>query len=185
MGCRNFLTLSVHGAWWYEPGLWQNFILDPPGSASPTGGIAAVSHNDQSMEVWCVDSQGSIEGHWWSSGKTSWIAPPGSAALNSRVRAHSKYEDTMEIFWIGPAGSVEGVFWYTGKNWTRWQPAPPGSAVPSGLTAVSRSTQRQKIWWTGPSTGQSILEPATMKLRDKRKELIFIKLLERTELDEQ
>jgi len=43
---------SVQDAFWYQGGQWQRFELAPAGSASTSGGIAAVSRIPSSMEVW-------------------------------------------------------------------------------------------------------------------------------------
>ena len=56
---------SVQGAFWYEGGSWQPYQLAPRGSASPLGGIAAVSRIPNSMELWYVGAQGSIQDAYW------------------------------------------------------------------------------------------------------------------------
>jgi hypothetical protein len=45
---------SVQAAFWYEGGQWQRYELAAADSASPNGGIAAVSREPISMEVWWV-----------------------------------------------------------------------------------------------------------------------------------
>jgi hypothetical protein len=58
---------SVWDESWYDvpPRRWQPHRLAGPGSASTTGGIAAVSRIPGSMEVWWVAPDGSVQGDKW------------------------------------------------------------------------------------------------------------------------
>lgn len=59
---------SVQGAYWYDGGNWGRYELAPAGSASTTGGIAAVSRIPGSMELWFVGANGSVQDHFWYDG---------------------------------------------------------------------------------------------------------------------
>ncbi|MGX9728558.1 MAG: hypothetical protein ACTFAK_14960 [Candidatus Electronema sp. VV] len=51
----------MQAAYWYEGGQWQRYELAPAGSASVNGGIAAVSRIPNSMEVWWIGANGSVQ----------------------------------------------------------------------------------------------------------------------------
>ena len=51
---------SIQGAYFYDGSGWGRYELAPAGSASPSGGIAAVSRIPASMEVWFVGADGSV-----------------------------------------------------------------------------------------------------------------------------
>jgi hypothetical protein len=44
---------------------WRQFEIAPAGSASPNGGITAVSRIPNSMEIWWVGANGSIQDAFW------------------------------------------------------------------------------------------------------------------------
>ncbi|PEE02922.1 hypothetical protein CON86_28420, partial [Bacillus pseudomycoides] len=57
----------------------------PAGNASTTGGITAVSRIPNSMEVWWIGANGSVQDAFWYEGQP-WrrqeIAPAGSASTS-------------------------------------------------------------------------------------------------------
>jgi hypothetical protein len=59
---------SVQDAYWYAGQPWRQFQLAPAGSASTTGGIAAVSRETDSMEVWWAGPDGSVQDAYWYAG---------------------------------------------------------------------------------------------------------------------
>jgi hypothetical protein len=75
---------SVNDNYWYDGGTWNGFQIAPPGSASTSGGITAVSRIPNSMEIWWIGANGSVNDNYWYDGGT-WngfqIAPPGSSRL--------------------------------------------------------------------------------------------------------
>ncbi|MGE0690632.1 MAG: hypothetical protein AB7O87_08555, partial [Candidatus Nitrosocosmicus sp.] len=83
---------------------WQNFELPNSNNASRNGGIAAVSRIPNSMEVWWIGANGSVEGSFWYEGG-NWtryqIAPNGSASPNGGIAAVSRIPNSMEVWWIG------------------------------------------------------------------------------------
>jgi hypothetical protein len=132
---------------------WNKFSLPSTGVVSPKTGVAAVSRIPNSMELWYVGAQGSIEDSFWYDGG-NWqhfqLAPPASASLTSGIAAVSRISNSMEMWHIGLQGSIEDHFWYDGANWQTFQLAPPGStALTSHIAAVSRIPNSMEIWWIG------------------------------------
>ena len=144
---------SIEDAFWYDGGNWQHFQLAPPGSASPAGGIAAVSRIPNSMELWWIGGDRSVQGAFWYEGG-NWqryqLAPPGSASLTGGIAAVSRIPNSMELWYVGAQGSIEDCFWYEGGDWQHFQLAPPGSAaLTSGIAAVSRIPNSMELWYVG------------------------------------
>jgi outer membrane protein assembly factor BamB len=144
---------SVQDAYWYDGQPWQQFELAPAGSASVTGGIAAVSRIPNSMEVWWVAPDGSVQDAYWYDGQP-WqrfqLAPAGSASLQGGIAAVSRVANSMEVWWVGSNGSVQDAYWYDGQPWQRFQLAPAGSvSLQGGIAAVSRIPTSMEVWWVG------------------------------------
>jgi Trypsin-like peptidase domain len=132
---------------------WRRFELAPAGSASVNGGIAAVSRIPNSMEVWWIGANGSVQDAFWYEG-AQWrrfeLAPAGSASVNGGITAVSRIPNSMEVWWIGANGSVQDAHWYDGSPWRRFELAPAGSAsTGSGIAAVSRIPNSMELWWIG------------------------------------
>ena len=102
-----------------------------PAAAGSGGRMAARSRIPNSMEVWWVGADGSIQDSFWYDGAT-WqrftLAPAGSAALGSRVAAVSRIPNSMELWWVRADGSIQDAFWYDGATWQQFTLAPAGSA---------------------------------------------------------
>jgi hypothetical protein len=134
---------------------WRRFPIAPTGSASLDGGITAVSRIPNSMELFWVGANGSVEDAFWYEGQVGWqrfpIAPAGSASLGGGITAVSRIRDSMELFWVGGNGSIEDAFWYEGMDrWGRFAIAPAGSASPKGgIAAVSRIPNSMELFWIG------------------------------------
>ena len=94
---------------------WQRFTPAPAGSASATGGITAVSRIPNSMEVWWIGQDGSVQDSFWYDG-SQWqrftLAPAGSASATGGITAVSRIPNSMEVWWIGQDSSVQDGFWY-------------------------------------------------------------------------
>ena len=92
---------------------WNKFSLPSAGIASLKTGVAAVSRIPNSMELWYVGAQGSIEDCFWYDGG-NWqafqLAPPASASLTSGVAAVSRISNSMEMWYVGLQGSIEDRF---------------------------------------------------------------------------
>src|SRR5258708_27037206 len=75
----------------HSQGPWQRQQLAPPGSASTTSGITAVSRIPTSMEVFWIAPDGSVQDAYWYQGNGPWqqrqLALPGSASLYAGITA--------------------------------------------------------------------------------------------------
>ena len=135
------------------PATWRRFELASAGSASTSEGIKTVSRIPNSMEVWWIGANGSIQDAYWYEG-SQWqrfeLAPAGSASASGGITAVSRIPNSMEVWWIGADGSVQDAYWYEGGQWQRYELAPAGSASASGgITAVSRIPNSMEVWWIG------------------------------------
>ncbi|MEH1903101.1 MAG: hypothetical protein V7L04_17235, partial [Nostoc sp.] len=67
--------------------------MAPAGSASINGGITAVSRIPNSLEVWWIGGNSSIQDAYWYEG-SQWqrfeLAPAGSASINGGITAVSR-----------------------------------------------------------------------------------------------
>jgi hypothetical protein len=92
--------------------MWNRFTLAGARSASVGGGIAAVARVPNSMEVWWVGTEASVQGAYWYEGQ-SWkryeLAPAGSASGDGSITAVSRIPDSMEVWWVGTDASVRGA----------------------------------------------------------------------------
>ena len=132
---------------------WAQFSLAPTTSAAMASRIAVVSRIANSMELWWIANDGSVQGAYWYQGST-WqryeLAPAGSASLNGGIAAVSRIPTSMELWYIGQDGSVQDHFWYQGGNWGAFQLAPAGSAsLNGGIAAVSRIPTSMELWYVG------------------------------------
>jgi hypothetical protein len=134
---------------------WNTFELAPGGSASPTSAISSVSRIPNSMELWWVGTNGSIQVAYWYDGDV-WhryeLAPAGSASTAGGITAVSRIPNSLELWWIGSNGSVQASYWYEGDVPHRYELAPAGSASTiSGISAVSRIPNSMEVWWVAPN----------------------------------
>ena len=132
---------------------WNQFPLAVAGSGATSSRVAAVSRIPNSMELWYVGAQGSIEDRFWYDG-SNWqnfqLASPGSASHTGGIAAVSRIANSMELCYVGAQGSIEDRFWYDGSNWQNFQLASPGSAsLSGGVAAVSRIPNSMELWWMG------------------------------------
>jgi hypothetical protein len=99
---------------------WDVSKIAQPGAAAVGGGIAALSRQSNTMELWYTSPTGALNGAYWYEGQASWtnynIAPAGSAAPGSRIAAVSRANTTMEIWYVGAGGSMNGAYWYEGQG---------------------------------------------------------------------
>jgi hypothetical protein len=125
--------------------------------ASTTGKVVSVSRAPNTLEVFWVSPDGSIQNAHWYEGMAGFnryqLAPPGSAAADAELSVVSRDATTIELFWVGPSGSVEDAHWYEGmSSWNRFQLAAPGSAsTTAGVAAISRHPDTIEVFWVGPS----------------------------------
>ena len=149
---------SVQGAYWYQgdPSGWHRYPLAPGSSAYNHSSITAVSRASNTMELWWIGGDYSVQGAYWYQGDPSgWHRYPLAPALNaswfSRIKAVSRASNTMELWWIALDGSVQVAYWYQGdpSGWNRYQLGPPGALYSSGIAAVSRASNTMEVWWIG------------------------------------
>lgn len=136
---------SVQAAYWYEgqEGGWKRYELAQAGSASLAGSITAISRMPNTMELWWVGSDGSIQDAYWYEGD-QWRRFPlmhgGSAAANTAIAAVSRRPDTMEIFWQKPNGALADnhvyVEWQRRDRFLKEQVGSPRSVL--NVSAISR-----------------------------------------------
>ncbi len=143
-------------------------LISGPGTASTTGGIAAVSRIPEHLDVFWIAPDGSVRSNWWNAGLNYgyWntpfsVAGPGTAANKSDLAAVARMRDHLDLFWIAPNGAVASNWWNAGHNGGRWntpfQVAGPNSASPSGgISALSRNAGLLEVYWT--TTQGSVLE---------------------------
>jgi hypothetical protein len=152
---------SVWDAYFYDGAQppWNQFQLAGPGSASPTGGIAALSRQSNTMEVWWVRPDGGIQDAYWYDGSAGWVqfslTGPQTASTIGGLTAVSRNWNTMELWWTAPDGSVQDAYWYAGMpSWNHYTLSGPGSASITGkLAAVTRSPNAIELWWVRPDGG--------------------------------
>ena len=134
---------------------WRRFELAPANIAATDGGITSVSRIPNSMEIWWVGANGSIQCAYWYEGQEGFrryeLAPAGSASLNGGITSVSRIPNSMEIWWVGANGSIQCAYWYEGQEgFRRYELAPAGSASSNGsIAAVSRIPNSMEIWWVG------------------------------------
>jgi hypothetical protein len=133
---------------------WHQFPLAAADSMSSSGGIAAVSRNPSTMEVFWIGPKGTVEDRYFYDG-AGWrgftLAAAGSASTTGGIAVISRSPNTMEVFWIAPDGSVQDAYFYDGAPWKRFTLAGPGAASTSGgISAVSRSSNTMEVFWIGP-----------------------------------
>lgn len=139
------------------------FELAPPNSASLTSGIAAVSRIPNSMEVWWVGPDGSVQDAYFyeTSSPKPWtffeLAKAGMASPTAGVAAVSRIPNSMEIWWVHPDGSVMDAYWYEGSQWQVFDLEPPKSASTTAgigandpIWADSRKPRHMLVRWIGP-----------------------------------
>jgi hypothetical protein len=111
-----------------------------------------VSRIPNSMEVWWIGLDDSVQDAYWYEGG-QWnqytLAPPGSAAHPSAgIAAVSRIPNSMEVWWTGANGSVQDANWYAATNEVnpfsvRLENHLAGNAV--GYFSVSYQNQRANM----------------------------------------
>src|SRR5215831_5153019 len=83
-----------------NPQAWHQYPLSSAGTASTAGRIAAVSRSSNTMEVFWIGPNGTVEDRYYYDGMTSFkgytLAGPGSASTTSGIAAISRAFSTME-----------------------------------------------------------------------------------------
>jgi hypothetical protein len=134
---------------------WNQFPLAGAGSASTAGRITAVSRRPNTMEVFWIGPNGTVENKNYYDG-VGWrgftLAGPNAASTTGGISAVSRSSNTIELFYIGSDGSVQDAYFYEGGPWIGFTLAGPGSASKvGGIAAVSRSSNTMEVFWIGPN----------------------------------
>lgn len=122
---------------------------------SPNTKIAAVSRMPNTMEIWGISADSSLQGIVWYEGDkwrryTLPLEPHQKPSINGGIAAVSRKPETMEIWWIGINGDIWGAVWYENDQWRIYQ--LQGKASPDGgIAAVSRRPDTMEVWWIGPN----------------------------------
>jgi hypothetical protein len=105
-------------------------------SASPLGGIAAISRIPTSAEVWYVGADGSVQDLYWYLGG-QWqnftlveASGPPSASPTRGIAAVSRIPTSMEVWYVGSDGSVQDLYWYQSGQWPNFGGQWKNSRVP-------------------------------------------------------
>lgn len=133
---------------------WFNYQLKAQASVGYGSDIAVLSRIPNSMELWYIGPNGSVQDSYWydnSGWKHFELAPSGSAVAGG-IAGVSRKPGAMHIFWVGVTGSIESAFWNDPSGWGRYQVAPPGSAgLGTKIAAISRKPDTLELWWIAPN----------------------------------
>jgi len=150
---------GVEDAYSYDGGPSGRFQLAAPGSSTPhfiPRQITAVSRASNTMEVWWIGSDGSIQDRYYYDG-VGWngftLAPPGSAAASTAfesaaITAVSRASNTMEVWWIGADNSVQDRYYFDRVGWNGFTLSPAHSAE-NAIASVAPSANAMNVTWTG------------------------------------
>jgi Fungal fucose-specific lectin len=156
---------GIEDAYHYDEGPSGSFQLVPPGSSDPTfqpRQITAVSRASNTMEVFYVGHDGSIQDRYYYDG-SGWngftLAPAGSASTyEGAISAVSRASNTMEVWYIGADNSVQDRYYFDGAGWNAFTLAGANSAQ-SAIAAVAPSSGAMNVTWS--AYGESWLDNAS------------------------
>ncbi|MFE7332313.1 hypothetical protein ACFU8W_47175, partial [Streptomyces sp. NPDC057565] len=158
-GLRNTWIYDVKGSRWIDR---ASLLPQPEFIAAPDSAPSVVSRRGM-LQVFWVSRDGSIVTQFWPV-EGGWSRPqilvPGHEPLaanpGSSIAAVSRSTDKIDIFWTGRDGAINTHFFSEQKPWVEHHAftlvpgheplaANPGSSI----AAVSRSTDKIDIFWTG------------------------------------
>jgi hypothetical protein len=150
---------GIEDAYHYDEGPSGTFQLVAPGSSTPTfqpRQIAAVSRASNTMEVWYIGRDGSIQDSYYYDG-SGWnsftLAPAGSATTyEGAISAVSRGSNTMELWYIGANNSVQDKYYFDGSGWNGFTLSGANSAQ-SAIAAVAPSAGAMSVTWNGYGQG--------------------------------
>jgi hypothetical protein len=136
-----------------------------PFVALPGNSIAAVSRSSDKIDIFWSGADGAINSHFFSDAlpwdeHSPFTLVPANSPLKpkvaSSVAAVSRAADKIDIFWTGVNGAVNTHFFSEALPWAEHSPFTLAKAnttfasVPgSSIAAVSRSSDKIDIFWTG------------------------------------
>lgn len=110
---------SIQDRFYYDGAGWNGFTLYPAGSAlgagSPAGAITAVSREWNTLEIWWIGGNYSVQDAYWYQGgfwnrfgppwSQSRVTPAGPPALNN-VAAVSRASNHLDVFYVTYNGGI-------------------------------------------------------------------------------
>jgi hypothetical protein len=150
---------GIEDAYHYDEGSSGYFQLVAPGSSSPTSQprqIAAVSRASNTMEVFFIGRDGSIQDKYYYDG-SGWggftLAPAGSATTyEGAVSAVSRASNTMEMWYIGANNSVQDDYYFDGSGWNGFTLSGADTAQGT-IAAVAPSSGAMNVTWNAYGMG--------------------------------
>lgn len=151
----------VRGAGWYDDATptWDAYFMPTDRRASKSSGLAAVSRSENTMEVWWIGPNGSVEGAYWYDDGSSWhqygapVAPDNSAKQGHCITAVSRTDKSMDLVWITPQGGIRWAYWKEGSKWALHPDlvvADGKASTVAGIAAISRTADSFEIYWITP-----------------------------------
>jgi Galactose oxidase-like, Early set domain len=164
---------AVVTQFWPVQGKWSRPQIlvagDSPLAAVPGSSVSAVSRNTDKIDIFWTGADGGINSHFFSEEKPwnehgPFNLVPGNAPLAAKpgasVGAVSRNTDKIDIFWTGADGGINSHFFSEAKPWNEHGPfslvpgnAPLAAKPGASVGAVSRSTDKIDIFWTGADGG--------------------------------
>jgi hypothetical protein len=141
---------SIQDRYFYDMVGWNGFTLAPAGSAYsgiPAGAITAVSRASNTMEVWWIGRDHSVQDAYWCAGQP-WARFTLSAANSAEnaIASVAPSAGTMNLAWTGwGSNSVQDASF--GPPWSQIQLAPGGPFTDGGIASVSRSAGTVDVFW--------------------------------------
>jgi hypothetical protein len=127
-----------------------------------TAHLAAVTRDQDRMEVWAVDGNGVLVGNPFEGRWHGWYERPGVPLVPaSNLAALSRDQHHMEVWTVGTDSTVHGVFFQHG--WRDWYPLP---GVRRSWASTRRAFPRRATSTeTGPRLGTRSRTPASRPAR--------------------
>ena len=149
---------GVEDAYYYDGGSSGRFQLTAPGGSTPSfepRQIAVVSRASNTMEVWWIGADGSVQDRYYYDG-SGWngltLAPSGRAYVQPgsgpAITAVSRASNTMEVWFIGRDNSVQDKYYFDGPGWNGFTLSPANSAQ-NAMASVAPSAATMNVTWTG------------------------------------
>lgn len=141
---------SVQDRYYYDGSGWNGFTLAPSGSADAQLGsgpaITAVSRASNTMEVWFVGHDNSVQDRYYYDGYgwNGFTLSPANSAYNAMASV-APSASAMNVTWTGSgSNSVQDASF---PPWSQIQLAPGGPFNDGGIAAVTRSPGTADVFW--------------------------------------
>jgi hypothetical protein len=138
----------------WEDVLQRQLPIGAPGNIRASS-TSAVSRVPGHLDCFYPTRDGSTGSVWWDQ-SGGWMAPFTVSGFQSMVQSGvatvSRYAGHLDLFWTTPNGEVGTTWWETTNpdngGWGgAFTIAPPGSALPQTVTAVSRFASHLDVFW--------------------------------------